>query len=279
MTFARHPHSASAAHILVVEDDAKIADMLINYLQAQGYVTSHCTNGLQVADTVRNTSPDLVLLDVMLPGLNGVSVCQDIRQFSNVPLIMITARVDEIDRLLGLDVGADDYICKPFSPREVVARIKALLRRTHMAANSAAHPDKAIETSPARLSYNDHPHSTVMAPMPTSPLHLCQQRQQALWNDQALPLTSVEFRLMCALYAKHGEVLTRAKLLDHVHSEWRDVSDRTIDSHIKNLRRKLVQAGATVVAIHSVYGVGYRLELESTKLAPSAIRQLDSSTS
>jgi two-component system response regulator BaeR len=255
MTFADHPTNPSAAHILVVEDDAKIADMLINYLQAQGYVTSHCTNGLQVADAVRNTCPDLVLLDLMLPGLNGVSVCQEVRQFSGVPLIMITARVDEMDRLQGLDVGADDYICKPFSPREVVARIKALLRRAHMAAKSAAHPAEAVEPSPAR-----YPHTAAMAPMPTSPLHLCQQRQQALWDGQALPLTSVEFRLLCTLHARLGEVLSRAKLLDNLHGDWRDVSDRVVDTHIKNLRRKLTVAGATAIAIHSVYGVGYRLE-------------------
>ena len=126
------PQSSPAAPrtILIVEDDLKIADMLANYLHMHGFATAQCGNGLDAVTSVREQAPALILLDLMLPGLDGISVCSAVRAFSAVPIIMLTARVDEIDRLLGLDTGADDYVCKPFSPREVVARIKALLRRS-----------------------------------------------------------------------------------------------------------------------------------------------------
>ena len=227
---------AMPTRILVVEDDAKIADMLTNYLQAQGFDTEWCSNGLLALAHLQPRAgvpaPALVLLDLMLPGLDGLAVCAQVRQFSAVPIIMVTARIDEIDRLLGLETGADDYICKPFSPREVVARVKALLRRSQgLLANSAT----------------------------TSRWLVNEGAQQISWQGQALSLTPVEYRLLRLLLSRPDQVFGRVRLLDHLHQDFRDVSDRAIDSHVKNLRRKLKQAGASD-CISSVYGVGYRFD-------------------
>lgn len=233
-------------HILVVEDDAKIADMLTNYLHMHGFETTICSNGLDAVPLVRAVAPALVVLDLMLPGQDGIAVCEQLRTFCAVPIIMVTARVDEIDRLLGLDTGADDYVCKPFSPREVVARIKALLRRSEGNLSvSAQHAsaDRIATPPPAALSADDATLSI-------------------RWNGQLLPLTPVEFRLLRLLMSRPSHVFSRARLLDHLHHDLRDVSDRAIDSHIKNLRRKLDAAGAVGHSVASVYGVGYRFEVE-----------------
>lgn len=234
------PQTSTPRRILVVEDDAKIADMLTNYLHMAGYATEVCGNGLQAVACIQSHAPALVLLDLMLPGLDGVAVCQAVRQFSSVPIIMVTARVDEIDRLLGLDTGADDYICKPFSPREVVARIVALLRRAEGAMDAAS--SNASAPGAAVFQVNE-------------------AAQTIRWAGKPLGLTPVEFRLLRALLLRPGQVLARARLLDSLHQDLRDTSDRTIDSHVKNLRRKLEQAGAGDAGIASVYGVGYRLDL------------------
>jgi two-component system response regulator BaeR len=218
--------------ILIVEDDAKIADMLANYLHMHGFATELCGDGHDAVARVRQQAPALVVLDLMLPGLDGLAVCTAVRRVSTVPIIMVTARVDEIDRLLGLDTGADDYVCKPFSPREVVARIKALLRRSE---GALAKPVVAV-------------------------FAVDEARQQINWRGQPLPLTPVEFRLMRQLMSHPGQVFARARLLDTLHEDQRDVSDRAIDSHIKNLRRKLEQAGTGEAGISSVYGVGYRFD-------------------
>ena len=219
-------------HILIVEDDVKIADMLANYLLMHGFASEVCGDGHDAVARVRQQAPALIVLDLMLPGLDGVAVCAAVRTFSTVPIIMVTARVDEIDRLLGLDTGADDYVCKPFSPREVVARIKALLRRSEGA---------LAKPVPAAFAVDE-------------------ARQQINWRGQPLPLTPVEFRLMRQLMSRPGQVFARARLLDTVHEDLRDVSDRAIDSHIKNLRRKLEQAGTGEAGMSSVYGVGYRFD-------------------
>jgi len=235
-----HGATTPPAHLLVVEDDPKIADMLTNYLQAQGFTTTLVGDGLQAVQAVRDSAPTLVLLDLMLPGLDGVGVCRAVRDFSAVPIIMVTARVEEIDRLLGLEIGADDYVCKPFSPRELVARVKALLRRAHGTLSATTGGQRPVP------ALQDHP-----------------QRMQMTFGQQQLALTPVEYRLLSLLLARAGYVFARAKLLDMLHADFRDVSDRAIDSHVKNLRRKLQQAGAEGVAIMSVYGVGYRLELDA----------------
>ena len=220
--------------ILIVEDDAKIADMLANYLHMHGFATELCGDGQDAVTRIRQQAPALIVLDLMLPGLDGLAVCTEVRTFSTVPIMMVTARVDEIDRLLGLDTGADDYVCKPFSPREVVARIKALLRRSEGALAKPVVAAFAVDEA----------------------------RQQINWRGQPLPLTPVEFRLMRRLMSRPGQVFARARLLDTVHEDLRDVSDRAIDSHIKNLRRKLDAAGAVGHSVASVYGVGYRFEVD-----------------
>ncbi|QTN26545.1 response regulator [Rhodoferax sp. AJA081-3] len=233
-------------HILVVEDDTKIADMLTNYLHMHGFETTVCSNGLDAVPLVRAITPALVVLDLMLPGQDGIAVCEQLRAFSAVPIIMVTARVDEIDRLLGLDTGADDYVCKPFSPREVVARIQALLRRAQGSLSAQAHhaaPNSVTAPAAAALVADD----TTLS---------------IRWNGQLLPLTPVEFRLLRLLMSRPSHVFSRARLLDHVHHDLRDVSDRAIDSHIKNLRRKLDAAGAVGHSVASVYGVGYRFEVD-----------------
>lgn len=232
MTLQPTSQQPSQRHILIVEDDVKIADMLANYLLMHGFATEVCGNGHDAVARVRQQAPALIVLDLMLPGMDGLAVCTAVRAFSTVPIIMVTARVDEIDRLLGLDTGADDYVCKPFSPREVVARIKALLRRSEGA---------LAKPVPAAFAVDE-------------------ARQQIHWRGQPLPLTPVEFRLMRQLMSRPGQVFARARLLDTLHEDQRDVSDRAIDSHIKNLRRKLEQAGTGDAGISSVYGVGYRFD-------------------
>jgi len=232
--------------ILIVEDDAKIADMVANYLHMQGYATQTVGDGAQAVAVMRAScspqalgpAPVLVLLDLMLPGLDGLAVCRAVRSFSAVPIIMVTARVDEVDRLLGLDTGADDYICKPFSPRELVARVKALLRRSQQ---------RLVNPEPPGLGFT-----------------VDEAGQRVLWAGQPLALTPVEFRLFRLLLSRPGYVWSRARLLDEVHHDFRDVSDRAVDSHIKNLRRKIDQTCPALAAqgqgITSVYGMGYRFD-------------------
>jgi two-component system response regulator BaeR len=219
--------------ILIVEDDARIADMLDNYLQAQGWRTTVLGNGLQVVPEIRRLEPALVLLDIMLPGQDGVEVCREVRAFSAVPIIMVTARVDEIDRLIGLEVGADDYVCKPFSPREVVARIKALLRRAEGRLGAAA---------------------------PAHGFRVDDNALRIAWAEHWLPLTPLEFRLFKRLLSRPGHVFSRNALLESVHDDFRDTTDRAIDSHIKNLRRKIGKVRPQGSAIVSVYGLGYRFD-------------------
>jgi two-component system, OmpR family, response regulator BaeR len=222
------------ATILIVEDEAKLAAVLVDYLHAWSYVTHCVADGREVTAAVRTHRPDLILLDLMLPGRDGLTVCREVRAFTETPIIMITARVDEIDRLLGLELGADDYVCKPFSPREVVARVKAVLRRAQR-----AHDD----------------------PSPASRLALDEGAFAAALDGHALDLTPVEFRLLNTLASSPGTVFSRTLLLGRLYEDHRIVTDRTVDSHVKNLRRKLAEASGDEDIIHSVYGVGYRLEL------------------
>ena len=230
--------------ILIVEDDAKIADMIGNYLRASGYDTLVEADGARALQVFSSYAPHLVLLDVMLPSLDGVAVCRHLRQHSGVPIIMVTARVDEIDRLLGLEMGADDYVCKPFSPRELLARIKALLRRSQGALAPVANPE---------------------APK----LELHNEAQRVTWAGHTVPLTPVEFRLFQLMFQRPGQVFGRAKLLDVMHDDYRDTSDRVIDSHIKNLRKKIQQVAPQDDCITSVYGIGYRFDVPEVAVQTS----------
>ncbi|HJX72529.1 MAG TPA: response regulator [Candidatus Deferrimicrobiaceae bacterium] len=217
--------------ILVVEDEPRLAGVLRDYLEQAGY-EAHCLgDGLAVVPWVREKAPDLVLLDLMLPGKDGMEICKEIRSFSPVPILMVTARVEEIDRLLGLELGADDYICKPYSPREVVARVKAVLRRAGGQPSPASHG-----------------------------LFLDKDRYQATLRGVALPLTAVEFQLLHLLASNPGRIYSRSQLMDRIYSDQRVVSDRTIDSHVKKLRRKIEAAVPGEEWIRSVYGVGYKFE-------------------
>ncbi len=215
--------------VLIVEDEPKLAALLTDYLRQGGFETFSLDNGVNVVSRVREEMPDLILLDLMLPGRDGLDICKEIRTFSTVPIIMITARIEEIDRLLGLELGADDYICKPFSPREVVARVKAVLRRTGSGRNMQG-------------------------------LFLDESRYRAKLNGQDLELTAVEFKLLHFLAANPGRIYGRQQLMDRIYLDQRSVADRTIDSHIKKLRKKMGAVSGGEELIHSVYGVGYKFE-------------------
>ena len=220
------------AHILIVEDEEKLAKIMADYLGQAGYQTTILLDGLGVIPRVKAESIDLVLLDLMLPGKDGLTLCRELRAFSDVAIIMLTARVEEIDRLLGLDIGADDYICKPYSPREVVARVKALLRR---------------------MSRQDTNTSKILT--------LDSDTYQAKVYQQVIALTAIEFNLLKILNNKPGRIYSRAQLIDLVYQDNRIVSERTIDSHIKKLRKKLNIVESDNELVQSVYSVGYKLIL------------------
>lgn len=220
--------------ILVVEDEEKIAALLCDYLKQSGFDTQHIANGDDVLEWVQKNDTDLVLLDVMLPGRDGLSICRELRETSDIPVILITARVEEIDRILGLEIGADDYVCKPFSVREVVARVKAILRRSH------ANP------RPGEGSYRG--------------LVIDSECFEASVDKKALRLTPVEFRILKLLLQQPGRVYSRDALIEAMYVDNRVVSDRTVDSHVKNLRKKLIAATEDENWIHSIYGIGYKLD-------------------
>ena len=219
--------------IAIVEDEPKLASLLQSYLQKEDYDTVIFGDGRIALDYVQRSPPDLLLLDLMLPGLDGMSVCREIRRKSDLPIIMITARVEEIDRLLGLEIGADDYICKPFSPREVVARVKAVLRRARGKDDPAATGDDFI---------------------------LDENTASVTIHGQSCSLTLVELRLLKALSDKPGQILNRSQLMNRIYSDNRVVSDRTVDSHVKKLRQKLQGLHAQADYIQSVYGIGYKFD-------------------
>ncbi len=217
--------------ILIVEDEPRLATLLEDYLHQSGYSTECIDNGLQVIPSVRQQAPSLILLDIMLPGKDGLSICREIRSFSDVPIIMMTAKIEEIDRLLGLELGADDYICKPYSPREVVARVKSVLRRSNGSKNISL---KNIEID--------------------------DDRYKIFIQGKELDLTAVEFQLFKILASLPGRIFSREQLMNKIYRDYRIVNDRTIDSHIKKLRKKIVHVSPDQKLIHSVYGVGYKFE-------------------
>lgn len=225
--------------VLVVEDEIKLAALLCDYLRAAGYEPLVASDGPSALPLFASLAPSIVLLNLNLPGLDGLEVCKASRRGSDVPILMLTARVDEIDRIIGLEVGADDCLCKPYSPREVVARVRALLRRAdgRLSADSAA-----PRTRVGGFSLDD-------------------AGQRAWWGEHTLPLTPIEWRLLRTLPQQPGRVFARAQLLDAIHADFRDVSDRAVDSHVKNLRRKLQAVISGTECIATVYGAGYRLDL------------------
>ncbi|WP_148252986.1 response regulator [Aidingimonas lacisalsi] len=224
--------------ILIVEDEPKIARLVTDYLDNSGFQSHHIDHGDQVMAWLQDQQCDLMLLDLMLPGIDGLTLCRMIRErWPRLPVIMLTAKVEEVDRLLGLELGADDYICKPFSPREVVARIKAVLRRSRVA---------------------DTPETSDSQP----PLTLDDDGWRALAGSQDLGLTAVEFQLLKVLMNAPGRIFSRDQLMDHMYRDHRIVSERTVDSHIKKLRRKIADIWPEREIIRSVYGVGYKYQPE-----------------
>ena len=224
----------SHKHILIVEDEKKIAVLLKEYLEISGYRVTIAGRGDLAVAEVRKSSPDLILLDIMLPGLDGMAVCREVRKFSNIPIIMATAKVEEIDRLLGLEIGADDYICKPYSPREVVARVKAVLRRI------SAEPDSGKNLSLGPIAIDESSH-------------------QASVKGIQIELTPSEFRLLQVLISQPGRVFSRDELLARVQGYDCEGYDRTIDSHIKNLRKKIAVHLPGQEIITTIYGLGYKI--------------------
>ncbi|MDB5856551.1 MAG: DNA-binding response regulator [Ramlibacter sp.] len=215
--------------VFVVEDEQDIASVLVDYLRAGGMAPQHFADGEQALQAALADPPDLLLLDVMLPGRSGLEVLRALRLRGSLPVILLTARVEEVDRLLGLELGADDYICKPFSPREVVARVKAVLRRAAPAA-------------------------------PGMGLQLDEAQGAVTLAGQKLALTRKEFQLLAVLARRPGRIFSRPQLLELVYPDARDTSERVLDSHVKNLRRKLAAVPGEHEWIRSVYGVGFSFE-------------------
>jgi len=222
-------------HVLIIEDETKLAELLRDYLVNEGFNVTCLNRGDTAIETIRQERPALVLLDLMLPGLDGLSICREIRKFSDVSVIMVTAKVEEVDRLIGLELGADDYICKPFSPREVIARVKAVLRR--------ARPREMAR----RITLDG--------------IILDEDTREVTIDGKLLALTPSEFGLLSVLIRSPGRVFSRAELLDRVQGYRFEGYDRTIDSHIKNLRKKIAEIATNREVIITIYGVGYKLEI------------------
>lgn len=221
----------SAHEVLIVDDEVKPAQVLAEYLQREGFRTTHLLEGNGAVEYVRQHAPSVVILDVMLPGLDGIEVCRAVRTFSMVPIIMLTARIDEADRIQGLDIGADDYLCKPVSPREVVARVRAQVRRAAAAVTSSPHTFGFVVDETA---------------------------QRIRWQGNVLPLSKVEYRILKTLLAQPGRIFEREALLNAKDLVERAVNDRSVDTHIKNIRKKMKPYTGDTEFIFSVYGVGYR---------------------
>jgi two-component system response regulator BaeR len=234
--------------ILIVEDEPKLAQLLVDYLKQSGFETQVIGDGLQALEWIKqqHQSIDLIILDLMLPNLDGMEICKAVRQFSPLPILMATARVEEIDRLIGLELGADDYICKPYSPREVVARVKAILRRSQLVQSFQAGTGHNAGQKVAEI---------------LAGLVLEEEKYKAILNGQLLDLTAVEFQLLAILAKEPGRIFSRQQLMDGGYQDHRVVSDRTIDSHIRKLRKRIHEKCPESDIIHSVYGVGYKFEL------------------
>jgi len=229
----------SSTEILIIEDEPDLASLIADYVHASGYQSLVIANGQSALEQIQLRVPDLIVLDLMLPGLDGISLCKAVRAFSQVPIIMVTAKVEEIDRLLGLEIGADDYLCKPFSPRELMARIKVILRRVSTTATTA-------------VTANQSEKQNVV--------HIDTAAFQIYLHQQLLELTRSEFLLLQHFIAHPGQVFSRSQLLDFVTQDNLDVTDRAIDSHVKNIRKKIAQIQPDDNPIHAIYGLGYRFD-------------------
>lgn len=219
--------------ILLAEDEKKLRDMIALHLEQEGYKVVPAADGAEALHYWREIKPDLLVLDLMLPGLSGWEVLKKIRQKHDTPVIILTARADEIDKLLGLELGADDYMTKPFSPRELSARIKAVLRRSRPQEQSTL------------VSYHD--------------LRLDPERMEAFIGDTLMQLTASEFKILVLLAGNPGQVFSRLYILERIFGDMYEGYERTIDTHISNIRHKMEAADNGQVSIKTVYGIGYKL--------------------
>ncbi|RBP79438.1 response regulator [Marinomonas rhizomae] len=218
--------------ILVVEDEPTLSAILCEYFEHYGFHAQSLDDGALVVDFVKENMPDLIILDLMLPNRGGLDIYRDIRTFSHVPIMMATAKIEEIDRLIGLELGADDYICKPYSTREVVVRAKNILRRN----------DVSTLVEQKDLVIND-------------------LAMTVTYHQQVLTLTPAEFKILAFLFKNSGKIYSRDQLMNHIYNDQRVVADRAIDSHIKNLRKKMADVDPSTDCIRSVYGVGYKFDV------------------
>jgi two-component system OmpR family response regulator len=229
-------HDMSGETILIVDDEPTIVEVVELYLRREGFEVQTAVDGLAALKAVQQQRPDLIVLDLMLPGMSGLELTRQIRASGALPIIMLTARGEETDRVVGLELGADDYVTKPFSPRELVARVNVILRR--------ARPEAAESAAPEPLAHGL--------------LTVDPGRRSAVFAERQVELTPIEFAIVSSLLAKPSHVLTRHQLMDGSHAANIHVSDRTIDSHIRNIRAKFAAAGCTDL-IATVHGVGFRL--------------------
>ena len=224
-----------SSKVLIVEDDSDTVKLVDLYLRRDGHKVLTATDGLEGLRLAREARPDLVVLDLMLPGMNGLEVCRALREESDVAIVMLTARVEEQDRLVGLDLGADDYVTKPFSPKELAARVRAVLRRTAR---------DAMERGPKELEFGD--------------IKVDLRRRDVHVGAAKVRLTPTEFRLLAMLITEPNRTFTREQIIDRVFGFDFDGFDRTVDAHVANLRRKLEADGGEDRYVHTIYGVGYR---------------------
>lgn len=215
--------------VLIVEDEPELASLLQQFIENAGMSAHIIDNGLEPVDWIKQHTPDVVILDLMLPGKDGIQICQEVRAFSDIPIIIVTAKVDELDRLIGFETGANDYICKPYSAKELIARINSLIKL-----------------------YNRDSHVEVLV--------LDNNRCSIRLNDQEIELSNIEFNLFSLLYHHPGRIYNRESIITLIYQDYRVVSDRTVDSHIKNLRKKLSTLSNGTEYIRSIYGIGYKYD-------------------
>lgn len=230
------------AQILIVDDDAHIREVVRFALERAGHTTSEAADGRAALEVFPRSSVDLVVLDILMPEIDGLEVCREIRRTSEVPILFLSSRDEEIDRVLGLELGADDYVVKPFSPRELVARVKSILRRVQRQAQPAEGPAEIIELGPLRLDV---------------------QRHECSWAGVPITLTVTEFGLLQSLLGMPGKVYTRDELVERAYGDGHHITDRTVDSHIRRIRRKFKDHDAEPV--ETVYGLGYRIQVKESE--------------
>ncbi len=228
--------------LLIVEDERELADILKSYLEKDSHSVDVETDGQYASEKILNEDYDLVLLDLMLPHKDGLTICNEVRKTSNIPIIIMTAKIEEVDRLIGLKLGADDYICKPYSPREVVARVEAVLRRSIIA-----------------QQLNDKRNSENVTNTDVCTLRINEDQLSAFFKNKSVVLTLVEFNILKTLLSRPNRIFSRDELMNSAYRDHRIVNDRTIDSHITKLRKKILTITGEET-IRSVYGAGYKYE-------------------